>query len=166
MDQYYSKVASIKERWTDIKVAMQFIGLWGNKFKTALDIGCAEGEITRKIAQFTTKVIAFDSVKEKIDNCPKLSNVTFLVHNFLNFEITEFDYELIFYLGVHHKIININSRYDSLRKIYKTDAIIIQRTPLEYSQELLTVAFQTNRNILFYPGNKNQGCIAICQKNK
>ena len=164
MKQYYNKIVDIETRWTDIESAMKKAKLW-KKWKTALDIGCAEGEVTRKISEFTTKITALDIEQDKINNCPYLKSTNFVVSNIIDFKIEEFDYELIFYLGVHHKL-QKSLQYNVLKKLYPTKAIIIQRAPIKYCREFIYLAFEYHRNISFYIPNKDQGPISICFKNK
>ncbi len=159
MGTYYNKVVNIETRWTDIVAAMRESGIW-HEHLTALDIGCAEGEITAKIAEFCTRVKAFDIEPYKIFNCPILDNVEFFIDNIKTFDIKEFAYEIIFYLGIHHKL-QSPVQNKILQKLFTTKAIIILRAPIEYAGTFIDESFAVNRNILFYPGNKGQGPVSI-----
>jgi len=165
MDQYYNKVVDVETRWTDVEVAMKEMGIW-HEHNIALDIGCAEGEITRKIAKFCTKVNAFDIDTLKIAHCPVLDNVTFYQADITKFFPAKDKYNIIFYLGVHHKIPNRNDRLNVLDKLFATKAHIIMRAPIEYLTSFVRKSFHHNRHILFYPGNEGQGPISISCLNR
>ena len=151
-----------KDRWSDVKNAMINHGVYDNHF-SALDIGCASGEVTQEIAKIVGRVNAFDREFKEIDACPVIENVRFF-RCMLQTVIATSDlnvYDIIFYLGVHHKIEIMAEKRKILKTLYKTKATIVQRAPLSYCSEFTFDALEANRQIAFYPADEEQGVISI-----
>ena len=85
--------------------------------KIVIDLGCAEGLITKELLDRGARYIyAFDCNKERIekaiDICKEYKNVEFIIGDFNNFEefindnndILKQHFDIVLYLGVHHHL--------------------------------------------------------------
>jgi len=166
MTLFYDTVDAGK-RWDDVKRAMILAQLTYRimPYKHALDIGCASGEVTKEIAKIADKVYAIDNSKEEIDAAeanPELKHINFRQRSVYNLVTSHHlkRYDIIFYLGLHHKLLDFQKNI-ILTKLYKTKAVIIQRSSIKTTEEFVFFATQFNRPISFYPANEGQGVISI-----
>jgi SAM-dependent methyltransferase len=105
----------LKDRWNDLEQIIDY-----DKSHTALDVGCAEGLITLKLARKFKHVTGFDiepyRIKMANENAKGYNNVSFTTNNFMSYRYAP--HHKIFCLGVYHKI-KYHTRQRALDSMFK-----------------------------------------------
>ena len=103
---------------------------------SVIDVGCAEGNLTRLLARKAKKVVAVEIDKKYLDMIDKddkaLGNVTFI-----NGDIIDLNFDEIFDMSVLiHAIEHMENAPDILKKISKIAKMIVVETPDQESDWL------------------------------
>ena len=103
------------DRWDDLHALIDYDG-----DANVLDVGCAEGLISIKLAHRFKHVDAFDiepfRIQKALENMGKITNIDFRVGNFMTYDYKHYDQ--VFCLGVYHKI-KYNTRERALATMFE-----------------------------------------------
>lgn len=124
---YYNEV-DFNERWNDLEPLID-----GNINHVALDVGCAEGEITINLAKKFKFVHAFDNAYQRIIQARRKSrgirNIDFSAECMMAYGYGKYDQ--IFCLGVLHKIkIKPSREHIFSRMLHRCKSVLYLRVPI------------------------------------
>lgn len=162
--KYYGKVATLEERWNDIKPYAEMLLISGDK---VLDIGCAEGLLTDEIAKLVP-LGHVDAVEKQHGYkwLAKQKNISFHIEDILN--VRQYNINkcsVIFCLGILHKLSSNLNLQRLLVKLLESKARIIFLRSTCCEILILDIAWANNYTVLKKPSKfHGQGPIYICQK--
>lgn len=157
------KLEQQKLRWKDLEPWIKRCCI--TERYTVLDIGCGVGYITSKVAKYCKYIKGID---KDIDNIRLAkTRVSFVEQrDIIIEELPNCEWDLILYLGVHHKIIHKIERLAILNRIFhyaKYNVII--RIERQFTLEICELAFQYNFSVIRQNSTSGDGPLFICSKN-